>query len=87
MPYVNKPRPYKKEYTQQVARGEAPARKLRQQARAAYDAKGISRAGKDIDHSMPISLGGGNKGNLRLTTPKANRSFARQSNHKPKVTK
>jgi len=37
MPYVNKPRPYKKEYQQQVARGELPDRMERQRAREAID--------------------------------------------------
>ena len=52
MPYVNKPRPYKKEYQQQVARGELPTRTERQRARTEMDKKGIDRTGKDIDHSL-----------------------------------
>jgi len=40
MPYVNKPRPYKKEYQQQKARGEHEARMERQRARRAMDKKG-----------------------------------------------
>ena len=85
MPYVNKDRPYKKEYQQLKERGELPDRKKRRAARDAYDKAGIDRAGKDIDHKRPLSLGGGNsKSNLRLTTPSANRSFARTSSHKPK---
>lgn len=85
MPYVNKPRPYKKEYVQQKERGETNARNQRQRARRAYDAAGIDREGKDIDHKQPLSLGGSNApANLRLETPSANRSYARRSNHKPK---
>jgi 5-methylcytosine-specific restriction endonuclease McrA len=85
MPYVTKPRPYKKEYQQLKERGELPVRKKRRAARDAYDKAGINRTGKDIDHKKPLSLGGGNsKSNLRLTTPSANRSFARTSNNKPK---
>jgi hypothetical protein len=85
MPYVNKARPYKKEYKQLIERGELPVRKKRRAARDAYDKAGIDRKGKDIDHKKPLSLGGGNgKGNLRLTSPSANRSYPRQSNHKPK---
>jgi len=85
MPYVTKPRPYQKEYKQQIERGESPTRKKRRAARDAYDKAGIERTGKDIDHKKPLSLGGGNgKSNLRLTTPSANRSFARTSGHKPK---
>ena len=40
MPYVNKPRPYKKEYKQQVARGEADERLARARARYSIDKKG-----------------------------------------------
>ena len=88
MPYVNKPRPYKKEYQQQVARGELPARMERQKARDLMDAKGVDRAGKDIDHAIPLSKGGTNApGNLKLKSPSANRSFSRNSDHTVKVNK
>ena len=40
MPYVNKSRPYKKEYQQQVARGELDERMERQRARRAVDKTG-----------------------------------------------
>lgn len=80
MPYVNKERPYKKEYQQQIARGENPLRTERQKARRAMDAKGVDRAGKDIDHKKPLSKGGTNKdSNLRLVLPSTNRSFPRNS--------
>jgi len=80
MPYVTKPRPYKKEYEQQVARGELPARMERQKARRAMDAKGVDRTGKDIDHKKPLSKGGTNAAsNLRVVKPSTNRSFARNS--------
>ena len=80
MPYVTKPRPYKKEYEQQVARGEHPARMERQQARRAMDAKGVERTGKDIDHKKPLSKGGTNAAsNLRVVKPSTNRSVARNS--------
>jgi hypothetical protein len=82
MPYVNKPRPYKKEYKQQQARGENPARAKRAAARRLLDAKGVDRAGKDIDHSIPLSKGGTNgASNLRLRSPSSNRSFSRNSDH------
>jgi len=88
MPYVNKPRPYKKEYQQQVARGEGETRKKRRAARAVYDAAGISRSGKDIDHRVPLSKGGSaGKSNLRLKAPSANRSFSRNSNHTVKINR
>ena len=70
MPYVNKPRPYKKEYQQQKARGEHEARMERQRARRAMDKKGKDankngkadkREGKDIAHKKALSKGGTNK--------------------------
>ena len=59
MPYVNKPRPYKKEYEQEKARGEHPDRMERQRARRTMDKTGSDangngkadkREGKDIAH-------------------------------------
>jgi hypothetical protein len=80
MPYVNKARPYDKEYKQQVARGEHPTRMERQKARRAMDANGVVRKGKDIDHKKPLSKGGTNApSNLRLVKPATNRSFKRNS--------
>jgi hypothetical protein len=80
MPYINKARPYKKEYEQQKAREEHPARMERQKARRAMDSKGVDRTGKDIDHKRPLSKGGtNNDGNLRLVSPSTNRSFARNA--------
>jgi hypothetical protein len=88
MPYVNKPRPYKKEYTQQKVRGEQPLRNARERARYAMDAKGVDRAGKDIDHVTPLSKGGSNAAsNLKLKSPSANRSFTRNSDHTVKINK
>lgn len=85
MPYVNKARPYKKEYQQQKARGEHPLRMERQRARRAMDAKGIDRSGKDIDHKKPLSKGGTNSlSNLILKSPSANRSYRRNSDHSVK---
>jgi len=40
MPYVNKPRPYKKEYEQQKARGEHERRMERQRGRRSIDKTG-----------------------------------------------
>lgn len=88
MPYVNKPRPYKKEYQQQKARGEHESRMERQRARNEMDKKGIDRKGKDIDHAIPLSKGGTNEpSNLKLKSPSANRSFSRNSDHTVKVNK
>jgi hypothetical protein len=91
MPYVNKPRPYKKEYQQQLARGEGRARLERQRAREAIDKKNPDtnhngeadvREGKDVAHIKALSKGGSNKNGVKLQTPSANRSFKRGSNHK-----
>lgn len=91
MPYVNKPRPYKKEYQQQIARGEADERLERQRAREAYDKKHAdkdgdkiadSREGKDISHRVALSKGGSNKNGVRVESAAKNRSFKRGSNHK-----
>ena len=88
MPYVTKPRPYKKEYQQQKERNEQPSRNARARARYEMDAKGIDRTGKDIDHATPLSKGGTNaKSNLRLRTPSENRSFSRNSDHTVKKNK
>ena len=79
MPYVNKARPYKKEYEQQKERGELPDRMERQRARRKIDAKGISRKGKDVAHVKALSKGGSNKDGVRLESPSKNRSFPRKS--------
>ena len=88
MAYVNKPRPYKKEYQQQKARDEKKLRAARARARYALDKAGVDRKGKDIDHKKPLSKGGSNKrSNLKLVKPSKNRSFSRNSDHTVKVNK
>jgi hypothetical protein len=91
MPYVNKPRPYKKEYQQQITRGEGDERLERQRAREGVDKKSADtnkdgradvREGKDVAHRVALSKGGSNKNGVKLQTPSANRSFKRGSNHK-----
>lgn len=90
MPYVNKPRPYKKEYQQQKARGEHDDRMERQRARRAYDKKhkddprdsdktAESREGKDIAHRKALSNGGSNKHGTFVQTVSGNRSFKRNA--------
>jgi hypothetical protein len=88
MPYVNKPRPYKKEYEQQKARGELPNRMERQRARRAMDKKGAdangdgtadAREGKDIAHRKALSRGGSNGDGVRVESASVNRSFKRNS--------
>lgn len=88
MPYVNKARPYKKEYEQQQGRGENPERAKRAAARRGMDAKGIDRGGKVIDHITPLSKGGTNSpANLKLTTRAKNASFSRNADHTVKKNK
>ena len=77
MAYVNKPRPYKKEYEQQKERGELANRMERQRARRALDKKGVDRTGKDVAHVKALSKGGSNKDGVRLESPRKNRSFSR----------
>lgn len=79
MPYVNKPRPYKKEYKQQVERGEHADRMERQRARRTLDKKGVNRKGKDVAHIKALSKGGTNKDGYVLQAPSKNRSFRRNS--------
>jgi hypothetical protein len=79
MPYVTKARPYKKEYKQQVERGEHENRMERQRARRKLDKKGVSRKGKDVAHVKALSKGGTNGDGVRLESPSKNRSFRRKS--------
>jgi len=83
MPYVNKPRPYKKEYALQKARGEHADRMERQRARRAVDKTGVDangngkadkREGKDISHKKPLSKGGTNKDGYYIESPSKNRA-------------
>ena len=83
MPYVNKKRPYKKEYKQQKARGEHEDRMERQRARRAVDKKGADknkngkadkREGKDVSHNKPLSKGGPNKDGYKIESRSKNRS-------------
>jgi len=91
MPYVTKPRPYKKEYEQQKARGELANRMERQRARRAMDKTGSdangngkadAREGKDIAHNKALSNGGSNKDGVRVESAAKNRSFRRNSQRK-----
>jgi len=88
MPYVNKPRPYKKEYEQQKARGEHERRMERQRGRRSIDKKGKDlngngkadmREGKDVAHVKALDKGGSNKNGLRIQSAPKNRSFKRDS--------
>lgn len=86
MPYTKKPRPYKKEYQQQLARGEHENRMERQRARRAMDkthpdmnGNGTAdvREGKDIAHKKALSKGGTNADGYTVQTQRKNRSFKR----------
>ena len=87
MPYVNKPRPYKKEYQQEKARGEHERRMERQRARRAIDKRDTGtvtkespkRKGKDVAHVVALDKGGTNKDGTYITTATKNRSFRRDS--------
>jgi hypothetical protein len=88
MPYVNKPRPYKKEYKQQKARGEHDNRMERQRGRRKIDKDGADhngngkadkREGKDVAHVKAMDKGGTNKDGLRIESVSRNRSFKRDS--------
>ena len=90
MPYVNKPRPYKKEYEQQKARGEHERRMERQRLRRAVDKKykddpndkdttAEVREGKDLAHKKALDKGGSNKDGYSIQTAAKNRSFKRDS--------
>lgn len=88
MPYVNKPRPYKKEYEQQKARGEHERRMERQRGRRSIDKTGADsngngkadrREGKDVAHVRALDKGGSNKDGLRIQSVAKNRSFRRDS--------
>ena len=83
MPYVNKKRPYKKEYEQQKARGEHEGRMERQRARRKMDKEGKDangngkadkREGKDIAHKKAISKGGKNSDGVTVQSHKKNRA-------------
>ena len=70
MTQVNGKRDYKHAYKLQKKTGETTDQLERQKARQLYDKKGIDRAGKDIDHKVPLRKGGKTtKGNLRLRSP------------------
>jgi hypothetical protein len=83
MPYINKARPYKKEYEQYHSSEEQKKnRAKRNSARKQMEKDGVVKKGdgKDVDHKKPISKGGTNKKtNLRAIKKSANRSFARNS--------
>lgn len=87
MPYVNKPRPYKKEYAQQKARKENPARAQRAKLRRELDKDGVDRKGKDISHKKALARGGSNSDGWKLESPSANRARGGAISKPPKKKK
>lgn len=89
MPYVNKPRPYRKEYQEYHSSEEQKKnRAKRNAARRKLEKAGRVHKGdgKDVDHKKPVSKGGGNgDGNLRVMAKGSNRSFARNSDSSVKA--
>jgi hypothetical protein len=87
MPYVNKPRPYKKEWAQEQARDEKSERAERAKARRAFDAKNgkSARKGKDLSHKKDLARGGSNKDGVYLESPSKNRARG-GAIHKPPKT-
>jgi hypothetical protein len=82
MPYVNKPRPYKKEYenydgTEKVKKKRAE----RNRARRIMEEAGKVRKGdgKDVHHNKALSKGGSHKDGLSVVDASENRSFKRNS--------
>ena len=87
MAYVNKPRPYDKEYQQELARGEHDRRMERQRGRRSIDKRDTGsvteespkRKGKDVAHVLALDKGGSNKDGLRIESAAKNRSFKRDT--------
>lgn len=85
MPYVNKPRPYKKEYEQyQGTEEQKKKRAMRNAARRKLMKSGAVQKGdgKDVHHTKALSEGGNNKTGLKAIPAKNNRSFDRDSTNK-----
>ena len=84
MPYMtNGKRDYKKQQAYDGKPSVVKDRAKRNAARRELEKEGrVSKGdGKDVDHKKPLSKGGSNsKGNLRVTSKTANRSFARKKN-------
>ena len=82
MPYVNKPRPYKKEYEQYQGKPEQiKNRSERNSARAKLMKEGkVSKGdGKDVAHVKAFDKGGSNKTGLKVEDANKNRSFKRDA--------
>lgn len=88
MPYINKKRPYKKEYDEYHGSEEQKRKRAMRNAarrKAVQDGRASKGDNKDVDHKKPLSKGGSNaSSNTRVVSRSANRSFPRKSNGKPK---
>ena len=88
MPYVNKPRPYKKEYEEYQGKPEQIKKRAKRNAARAElmkNGKVHKGDGKDVDHIKPLSKGGSSsKSNLRVKSASDNRSYSRNSDHSVK---
>lgn len=85
MPYVNKPRPYKKEYEQYDGTEKVKKKRAeRNRARAIMVKKGLAHKGdgKDVHHKKALSNGGSAKDGLAVVSAATNRSFDRDAKHK-----
>ena len=64
-----------KKWLSQKETGEAERDKKRKKARRMYDAAGIDRTGKDIDHKKALASGGSaGRSNLRLRDSRENQA-------------
>ena len=88
MPYVNKPRPYAKEYEQYGGTEAVKKRRAQQnKARRMLEREGVVHKGdgKDVDHKKPLSKGGTTvRSNLRAVPASDNRSNKRNKDHSVK---
>lgn len=78
----NYKRDYKQERKTDIANGGLEDDRVRKKARRSLERKGMVKPfdGKDVDHKVPISKGGGNSAsNLRVKDASANRSYPRTS--------
>jgi hypothetical protein len=82
MPYVNKPRPYKKEYEQYQGTPEQIKKRAERNAarrKLEKDGKVHKGDGRDVAHTKALSKGGSNATGLKVESAGANRSFLRGS--------
>jgi len=81
MPYVNKQRPYDKEYENYDGKEAVKKKRAqRNKARRMMEREGVVSKGdgKDVHHKKPLSKGGKTtKANLAVVPAKKNRSYRR----------